>query len=151
MLLNQPLKQKDIASIYLGTEDLAVHLNEFTALANKKEVTFAQLKDMTFLVFYDIGVWRNIIQEKIPGAKFLYQDSPENFNEIRNNSIFPYFTTNLSPVDPLWRKQVLNDRREVAIKDPAAHQQFYACFLKENQKRLRSFIQKLQDKWAEVD
>lgn len=151
LLLNQPLRQKEITSIYLGTEDLAVHLNEFSDLASKKEVSFAQLKNMTFLVFYDIGVWRTIIQKKISGAKFLYQNDPNNFNEIRNNSIFPYFTTNLSPVDPLWRKQILNDRREVQITDRAAHQQFYACFLKENQKQLQPLIQKLQDKWAEVD
>lgn len=151
LLLNQPLKHKKITSIYLGTENLSVHLNEFTDLANNKEVRFSQLQNITFLVFYDIGVWRDIIQKEIPNAKFLYQKNAGNFKEIRNNSIFPYFTTNLSLVDTSWCQQVLNDRKEVKIADQAAHQQFYACFLKENKNRLLPLIQQIQDKWSEID
>lgn len=151
LLLNQPLKNEKIDSIYLGTENLSVHLNEFIDLANKKEVSFSQLQNMTFLVFYDIGVWRDIIQNKIPGAKFLYQKDAGNFKEIRNNSIFPYFTTNLSLVDTSWRQQGLTDRKEVKIADQAAHQQFYACFLKENKNRLLPLIEQMQDKWSEID
>lgn len=121
LLLNQLLKHEKITSIYLGTENLSVHLNEFTDLASKNEVNFSQLQNMTFLVFYDIGIWRNIIQKEIPNAKFLYQKDAGNFKEIRNNSIFPYFTTNLSSIDTYWRQQVLNDRKEVKITDPTAH------------------------------
>lgn len=76
LLLNKPLATGQIKSIYLGTEDLFVHLNEFTPLASQKQVAFAQLRHLTFLVFYDIGVWRQIIQTKIPDAKFLYQTEP---------------------------------------------------------------------------
>lgn len=151
LLLNQALFSAKIDSIYLGTENLDVNLNEFTNLASQREVTFSELQKMTFLVFYDIGVWRDVIQKEIPDAKFLYQKDAENFNEIRNNSIFPYFTTNLSQIEPLWHKQIMGDRKRVAIKDKSAHQQFYACFLKENKKRLIPFIQKIQDKWAQVD
>lgn len=151
LLLNQPLKHEKITSTYLGTESLSVHLNEFTDLASKNEVNFSQLQNMTFLVFYDIGVWRNIIQKEIPSAKFLYQKDAGNFKEIRNNSIFPYFTTNLSLVDTSWRQQVLNNRKEVKIANPIAHQQFYACFLKKNRNRLLPLINQIQDKWEEID
>lgn len=151
LLLNQPLKHEKITSTYLGTENLSVHLNEFTDLASKNEVNFSQLQNMTFLVFYDIGVWRNIIQKEIPNAKFLYQKDAGNFKEIRNNSIFPYFTTNLSLVDTSWRQQVFNDRKEVKIVDPTAHQQFYACFSKKNRNRLLPLINQIQDKWEEID
>lgn len=151
LLLNQPLKHEKIDSIYLGAENLSVHLNEFNDLANKKDVNFSQLKNMTFLVFYDIGVWRDIIQKEIPNAKFLYQKNAGNFKEIRNNSIFPYFTTNLSLVDTSWRQQGLTDRKKVKIADQSAHQQFYACFLKENKNRLLPLIQQIQDKWSDID
>lgn len=151
LLLNQPLKHEKITSTYLGTENLSVHLNEFNDLASKNEVNFSQLQNMTFLVFYDIGVWRNIIQKEIPNAKFLYQKDAGNFKEIRNNSIFPYFTTNLSLVDTSWRQQISNDRKDVKIADPTAHQQFYACFLKKNRNLLLPLINQIQDEWEEID
>lgn len=151
LLINQAINTSKIASIYLGTEDLYVHLNEFTDLASHQEVSFAELKNLTFLVFSKIGFWRQISKNWIPGAKFLYQDDPNALNEIKNNSIFPYFTTNISPVDSTWNKQINQDRVKVTISDAAAHQQFYACFLKQNEKRLLPFIQQMQDKWAEVD
>lgn len=151
LLLNHPLNHKNIASIYLGTENLAVHINEFSNLASQPAISFADLKNMTFLVIQDIGIWKEIIQAKIPQAKFLYQEDNNNFDEIRNNSIFPYFTTNLTKIDPNRTKTVANDRIEVKIKDKEAHQQFYACFLKENQKRLLPLIRQMQDQWAKAD
>lgn len=151
LLLNQPLTTPKISSIYLGTENLVVHLNEFTALASQGTVQFADLQNLSFLVIEDIGIWKQIIQQKIPHAKFLYQHDPNNFVEIRNNSIFPFFTTNITKLDPESRHEVANDRIEVKIKDQAAHQQFYACFLKSNKKRLLPLIQAIQDQWAKVD
>lgn len=151
LLLNQPLSGPKIASIYLGTENLVVHLNEFTALANRGAVSFADLQDLSFLVIEDIGIWKQIIQQKIPHARFLYQHDPHNFDEIRNNSIFPFFTTNIIKLDPHRQRDAGNDRIAVKIKDKAAHQQFYACFLKANKKRLLPLIQAIQDQWAKVD
>ncbi|MCH3906390.1 MAG: LysR family transcriptional regulator [Lactobacillus sp.] len=152
LFINQPLNNDKIASIYLGSENLEVHLNEFTELASRQQVSFSDLKNLTFLVVYDVGVWRQVIQDNIPGAKFLYQTDRGNFEEIRHNSIFPYFTTNLSAVYPIWQQRLNdNDRQAVPIKDPAARQQFYACFLKRNQKRLSPLIEQMQDQWAKAD
>ena len=151
LLLNKPLKDPKIESIYLGSEDLFVHLNEFTNLSSKQSVSFSELTNMSFLVIHNIGIWKDVIQEKIPNAKFLYQNDHNNFNEIRNNSIFPYFTTNLTYLSDEWKKQVLNDRRKVKIKDLEANQKFYACFLKKNENRLLPLIEQIQDEWEKVD
>lgn len=151
LLLNQEIHTQKIESIYLGTENLYVHLNEFTDLANRSTVKFDELKNKSFLVFYDIGIWRQIIQDNIPGAKFIYQNNVNNFTEIKNNSIFPYFTTNITKLNPNYCEQKATDRIKVKITDKAAKQQFYACFLKKNKKRLLPLIQQLQDKWAEID
>lgn len=151
LFLNHPLNDIHIDNIYLGTEVLSVHINQFSNLASKTNISFADLKDMSFLVIQDIGIWQQIIQEQIPDAKFLYQQDPANFDEIRNNSIFPYFTTNLTKIDPKRRPQIANDRKAVKIRDQKARQQFYACYLKENKKRLWPLIQQMQDQWAKVD
>lgn len=150
-IINHPIHVKGIDSIYLGTENLDVYLNKFTALASQKAVSFKDLNNMTFIVFNNIGMWRPIIQNKIPSAKFLYQEKVSNFKTIRNNSIFPYFTTTITRFNHNWTNQKNDDRIQLRIKDPEAHQQFYACFLKENKKRLLPMIHKLQDQWAKAD
>ena len=68
-----------------------------------------------------------------------------------NYSIMPYFTTNLTQIDDLWGKGLPEDRVTVPISDEIAHQKFYACFLKKNESRVESLIEKLQDKWETVD
>lgn len=146
LILNFPLEDKNISSIYLGKENLFVHINEFTQLASKKEVSFNDLSNLTFLVISDIGIWKQIIQNEIPNAKFLYQNDSTNFTEIRNNSIFPYFTTNITKLSSHHQKKELKDRVQLAIKNTSAQQSFYACFLKKNKNRLHPLIEKIQDK-----
>lgn len=147
----QPLKGAKIESSYLGQEYLIADLNEFNPLVNHKSVTFRQLSGMSFIVVHDIGVWTDIIQKEIPDAKFLYQ-SRNNFEEIRNNSIMSYFTTNISPIDPRWREIFkMQDRVPVRISDKAATMTFYANYLKQNKNRLQPLISSWQDAWAKVD
>lgn len=148
---SEPLKDKKIANSYLGAEHLVVHLNEFTPQASQASVTFSELKGLTFLVLQDIGIWRPVIQEKIPGAKFLYQTNRSDFDEIKNYSIFPYFTTNLSDLDQGWRTKDQVDRIPVPIADPEASMVFYANYLTKNKKRVLPLIEQMQDVWAKVD
>ena len=77
---NQPIKNSKIESAYLGMEHLIVQLNEFTNLASKKNVTFKELEGLSFLVLSYIGIWKEIIQDKIPDAKFLYKNDEAKFN-----------------------------------------------------------------------
>ncbi|KRL82074.1 transcriptional regulator [Lactobacillus ultunensis DSM 16047] len=148
---NYPLQDKNISNSYLGQESLIANLNEFTPLANRNEVSFQDLQGMSFIVLRDIGIWRDLIQKKIPDAKFLYQNDRNNFDEIKNYSVFPYFTTNISHLDPLWQKQEMADRRPVKISDETATMTFYANYLGKNKKRLLPFITSLQDEWAKID
>lgn len=148
---NQPIKNSKIESVYLGMEHLIVQLNEFSDLASKKSVTFKELEGLSFLVLSDIGIWKEIIQDEIPNAKFLYQNDEANFNEIKNYSVFPFFTTNITKANRQWSNNMTSDRIPVEISDKDATQVFYANFLKENKKRLEPVIENWQDAWEKVD
>lgn len=148
---NQPIKNSKIESVYLGMEHLIVQLNEFSDLASKKSVTFKELEGLSFLVLSDIGIWKEIIQDEIPNAKFLYQNDEANFNEIKNYSVFPFFTTNITKANRQWSNNMTSDRIPVEISDKDATQVFYANFLKENKKRLEPVIENWQDAWKKVD
>lgn len=151
IISNEPIDNLKIETSYLGMENLTVHLNKFSNLASKQSVAFKELKGLSFLVLSDIGIWKDIIQKEIPKAKFLYQNQLENFNEIKNYSVFPFFTTNISQLNPLFDKKVTRDRVAVSISDSAARQSFYANYLKANKKRLAPVIEEWQDAWEKVD
>ena len=148
---NQPIKNSKIESVYLGMEHLIVQLNEFSDLASKKSVTFKELEGLSFLVLSDIGIWKEIIQDEIPNAKFLYQNAEANYNEIKNYYVFHFFITNITKANRQWSNNMTSDRIPVEISDKDATQVFYANFLKENKKRLEPVIENWQDAWKKVD
>ena len=106
---------------------------------------------MSFIVLQDIGIWRELIQQKIPDAKFLYQSKRSDFDEIKNYSIFPYFTTNLSVFDPRWEDKDQVDRIPVPISDKDASMSFYANYLSKNKEHVMPLIQDIQDVWAKAN
>lgn len=154
LLINQNLNRADVKSVYLGTESLAVNLPKDNPLQIKKDgthVSFADLKGLTFLSPHHIGFWADLYRKEIPNGKFIFQEQSSEYQEILNYSVLAYFTTNLTRMDKHWGANLPGNRILLPISDQAAHQQFYICFLKRNEKRLQPLIEKLQDQWATAD
>jgi len=146
VLTNEELQTDTIESRFVGTEQLAVNLDQFTYLANQSSVTFAELKGLSFVVITDIGVWKAIIQANIPDAKFLYQAQVDAFTEITKYSNLPYFSTAISDSD--HHHPVGDDRVTVPISDPAATMTFYAAYLKTQRHRVTPLITTLAQAMA---
>lgn len=144
---NQEIMTPEIESRYIGTETLSVNLDKFTYLANQTSVTFQELKGTSFIVLTDIGIWKQIIQQEIPDAKFLYQDQVDAFTEITKYSNFPYFSTNLSKIDPTHTDMQDDDRVNLPINDEKAQMLFYASYLKEQRNFVQPVIEKLAAVW----
>ncbi|WP_119326745.1 LysR family transcriptional regulator [Companilactobacillus musae] len=146
VLTNQEIMTDDIESRFIGTEELSVNLNQFTLLANKKSVSFADLKGLSFIVIADIGIWKNITEKQIPDAKFLYQDQQEAFREITKYSDFSYFTTNISKIDRKLEMEG-HDQINVSISDNAAKVDFYAAYLKNQKKNINPILKEMNEVW----
>lgn len=146
VLTNQEIMTDDIESRFIGTEELSVNLNQFTLLANKKSVSFVDLKGLSFIVIADIGIWKDITEKQIPDAKFLYQDQQEAFREITKYSDFPYFTTNISKIDRKLEMEG-HDQINVPISDDAAKVDFYAAYLKNQKKNINSILKTMNEAW----
>jgi len=151
LLTNHPLANDTITSVYLGTERMAVNLPTDSPLAQREQVAFADLAGNTFLCPQAIGFWRDIYEANIPNGHFIYQDQSTEYSELLSYSRLPFFTTNVTKLDPNWGGSLPQDRILKPLSDPIAHQAFYVSFLKRNQDRLTPFIQQTQDKWATVD
>lgn len=150
-LTNHPLEMRDITSVYLGTERMSVNLPKQSDLAKQKELSFTDLKGKTLISPANIGFWQKIYETEIPDAKLIYQNKSNEYREILNYSVLPYFTTNITRLDKTFGLNLPGNRIMIPLKDKIAQQKFYACFLRQNKKRLMPLIDELQDQWAKVD
>jgi Transcriptional regulator len=149
ILSDQEILSDKVESQYIGEERLQVNLDKFTFLANQKTVTFEQLKDMSFIVMNNIGLWKNIIQNYIPDAQFMYQEDRNSFTEITKHSSFPFFTTNLSQTNPFFKESLdeNDDRIAIPISDESARVINYATYLTSQKSRLSPMIDKIRQQW----
>lgn len=144
VITNHELQTTNIESRYLGVEKLFVNLDQFMYLANMQEVSFADLKGISFVVVNDIGPWKDIIQENIPDAKFLYQDDMAALNKITKYSNFPYFSTSIAQVSI---SDSNDDRVTLPITDDAATMFFYASYLKAQKDQVTPLIKQIAQNW----
>lgn len=148
IISNQEIQSDDIESYFLGYEKLSVNLDKFTYLANQTSIQFSQLANMTFIVMDDIGPWKKIIDDHIPGAKFLYQAQRIAMTEITKYSKFPYFSTNATSVYPNGLDEN-DDRVTIPISDQAAQMDFYASYLKTNRHDAQAAIKDITEIWPQ--
>lgn len=151
LLLNQEIKDRDISSVYLGTEKMGVNVQKDSPFAKMPELHLKDLAGQTIMSPQHIGFWRQIYEEQIPGVNIIFQSNSADYSTILNHSALLYMTTNLTALAHVWGKNLPQDRVFKPLADPIAHQQFYACFLKKNQQRLTPVIEALQDTWAKFD
>lgn len=124
-----------VESLYLGEEYLGVAIDNFNPLAQRTSVTFADLAGMDFVVAHDIGPWRAVIEEQIPGAHFLYQHDLSALEQISKYSAFPFFYSNLTRSLRMTDERFMpHTRTAVSIADPANRIDFYATFLGDNRR-----------------
>jgi len=151
LLTNEPLETNQIGSAFLGSERMAVNLTTDNPLDKIESLRFADLAGNTFLCPKEIGFWKNIYESQIPNGKFIYQGQSTEYMELVSFSSLPFFTTNLTKLDPNWGRDIPSNRVLKPLNDESANQTFYISFLKRNQNRLKALIQKTQDQWATVD
>lgn len=134
------VNNEQVKSLPIAQEKLFIKITKYNPLYNQKTVNFSDLNTHEFIVFNDIGIWKEIINDKIPHATFLYQNDPETFNELVKKSNFPIFRTNLSLKLEQTKKLQDHKRKLIPINDPEAKQTIYAVFRVEDSYKLNTFL-----------
>lgn len=120
-------------------EDLLLSLPLNHPLANKKEIKFHDLDGQTMLLYSNIGFWHDLHIQKTPKTRYLLQDERLTFNEIVKASTLPSYTSNLS----IKREGKMSDRVILPINEEEAHVTYYIVMLKENKKKYKDLIDKI--------
>ena len=120
-------------------EDLLLSLPLNHPLASKKEIKFHDLDGQTMLLYSNIGFWHDLHMQKTPKTKYLLQEERLTFNEIVKASTLPSYTSNLS----IKREGKMADRVILPINEEEAHVTYYVVMLKENKKKYKELIDKI--------
>lgn len=120
-------------------EDLLLSLPLNHPLASKKEIKFHDLDGQTMLLYSNIGFWHDLHMQKTPKTKYLLQEERFTFNEIVKASTLPSYTSNLS----IKREGKMSDRVILPIDEDEAHVTYYVVMLKENKKKYKELIDKI--------
>ena len=146
---DQEILTSDVESRFIGYENLVVHLQKFMYRANQPNITFSELNGMSFVVLNAIGNWKTIIQQAIPDAKFLYQPERSALTEITKYADFPYFSTNITALEPPTTSRSTDDDNRVAIpiSDRSAHMPIYANYLISQRQRLIPLLRQFSAAW----
>lgn len=122
-------------------EDLLLSLPLNHPLTHKKEIKFHDLDGQTMLLYSNIGFWHDLHMEKTPKTKYLLQEERFTFNEIVKASTLPSYTSNLS----IKREGKMSDRVIIPINEEEAHVTYYVVMLKENKKKYKELIDKINN------
>ncbi len=142
---SEKLENDQLASIYMGPEDLYVNVDAMMIQVDETEIDFKTIGTVTFLVVSDIGEWKEVIESQLPDSKFLYQDSLEDFSEIGRYSNLPYFTTSLTKIPP---EAHINPRmKRLEISDDIANMDIFLTYRKVDTERLEDTIITIQKQW----
>lgn len=145
---NEEIDTDEIESMYLGVEHLDLGINQESPLAQREKVNFADLAGLQFLVVQDIGLWRQIIEDNIPHAQFLYQKDLDAVSALSKYSNLPFFYTNLTEASSTTFDRFENGKHtQLRIEDSHADVEFYGAYLKSNRKIMQPILRKMIDKW----
>lgn len=144
VITSQEIQTDLIESRYFGQEHLYVNLDQFMYLANQRQVSFKELAGLSFVVLNEIGPWKQIIQDNIPNAKFLYQAEYDSMQELTKYTNFPFFTTNITNPNEVYNT---DDSVMIPITDEAATMTFYAAYLKSQRSTIAPLTKKLVSVW----
>ncbi|MCC4422541.1 LysR family transcriptional regulator [Limosilactobacillus reuteri] len=137
------IQNTDIESRFIGMEKLAIKITKFNPLYHRSTVNFNDLNGHEFVLSDNIGEWRQIVEQYIPAAQFLYQAQPEALRELIRYSNFPIFKTNIT--NYLDEKLAIVDqkRKFIPINDPHSAIELYATYLKTDRQKITPLISEM--------
>ena len=145
---DKELNDPDIESMYLGVEQLSIGISQFNPLSQRSQVSFDDLEGMSFIVVDNIGPWRQITENSIPNANFIYQDDLKAMSQISRYSDFPFFYSNLTQSSQSTFNRFANhNRRKLKLVDPRNRLEIYGSYLKEDRSRIQPLLKEISKRW----
>ncbi len=138
------IEKQDIPSSFYSklclTETLKICVLPSNSFAHQKSVTFKEIDGETFLQSSSVGIWTDLVKDKLSHSQIIKQDNREDLTTLINNSPFSCFVTNVTNIDTI---QKYTNRIIIPISDVSATKNF--LFVTSNKKRFLNLIQSIRN------
>ena len=105
-------------------ENLSVSLPQQHRLADRGDLTAADLDGESFLLLGAIGFWREMCDRAFPHSEFIIQEDRDVFEQLTLSTEMAYFVTDAPSLSAPRQGRVV-----VPIRDAMAHATFYLLAL----------------------
>lgn len=127
--------EKDLVDVSYLREKLNVCIPKDHELAEKEELTMAQINGFNCLLRDQIGFWTDLCHEKMPASKFLVQTDEFAFEELIRASTLFCFTTNFA-TDV---NHLLKGRKVIPLTDPEADVTYHLICREEKEELVKNY------------
>lgn len=138
------IEKQDIPNSFYSklclTETLKICVLPSNPFAHHKSVTFNEIDGETFLQSSSVGIWTDLVKDKLSHSQIIKQDNREDLTTLINNSPFSCFVTNVTNIDTI---QKYTNRIIIPISDISATKNF--LFVTSNKKRFLNLIQSIRN------
>lgn len=139
IIMPYDIEDEEIESIPFMDEQLFFSLPPSHPLANRKSISLKEMDGERMLLMSNIGFWHDIHKKIMPHTKFIIQSDRSVFYDLVELSTLPSFTS-----DYVMKTETMPQNRcIIPIEDSEAKATFYCWYLKDDEKKLRSFLKEL--------
>lgn len=122
------------------TERLFLSVPLTHPLADRGELTPADIDGQNLLLYTDIGFWHDFCREKLPNAHFLMMNEWDAFGEVAGTGAFPSFITDAH----MERDGVPQNRVVIPIVDEQVEATYYCVCKAESKDKYRPIFRALK-------
>ena len=141
-IMLRPLALPGFISQPIMTESLSVLLPRTHPLATKRALRFRDIDGETFLIYANIGFWRDVVERELPHATFLWQEDRSMFEILLSTSDALAFSTEAAT--PYTSHQTENVARvAVPLSDASARATFYLVYRTDGQGKGSELIERV--------
>lgn len=133
------LNKKNIVSHKHCKESLFLSVPKTHKLAKKCKISFSEIKNEKIMIFNQLGIWKKIIDLKLPDMKFTVIDNSIIFEQLMKNPEILYFITNLS--ESIHQNH--ENRIYIPISDSEATITYYYSYKKKDEDKFREILNKI--------
>ena len=136
VILHQDPDDKALYCQRFLKEQLYISIAKDHPLAGRESVTLEELRGLRILMDGNVGFWRDVCSDKLPGENLLIQNSFDAFSELVQASTLPLFNSDQF----IARGYDAPGRVSIPISDPEVHVTYRLVCLASEQKAYRSIF-----------